>query len=430
MNDNVINVEHLSKRYRVGQFIGYNTLRENIVNMVSAPFRRSRNGDKPGDDKSYIWSLKDVSFQVKQGEAVGIIGRNGAGKTTLLKILSRITEPTEGRARIRGRVGSLLEVGTGFHPELTGRENTFLNGAVLGMKKKEIDRKFEEIVEFAGVRAFIDTPLKRYSTGMQVRLAFAVAAHLEPEILLVDEVLAVGDYEFQKKCLGKMQEVSSGGRTVLFVSHNMGSIANLCPTTIMLEAGRVAMIGETREVISKYIGTGAETGGEVTWDDPQTAPGNENVRLKAVRIRSNGNVASDVLIDEDIRIEVEYWNLKDGVKFYTGIQLVDKMNSIVFASINRPSANLMSDEWSQKARPQGLYRSTCVIPANFLNNDLYSINFITRHQRGTLRNVQNDGVINLTVHETGEMKKEFSGNWGGIIRPKLAWQTDYLGADN
>jgi lipopolysaccharide transport system ATP-binding protein len=425
MNDYAIQVENLSKRYRVGQYVGYKTLRENLTSMFSAPFRRSRRGESVNNG-NHIWPLKDVSFNVKRGEAIGIIGRNGAGKTTLLKVLSRITEPTEGRAWIRGRVGSLLEVGTGFHPELTGRENVFLNGAVLGMKKKEIVRKFEEIVEFSGVRSFIDTPLKRYSSGMQVRLAFSVAAHLEPEILLVDEVLAVGDYEFQKKCLGKMEEVSGGGRTVLFVSHNMGSIANLCPKTILLEQGRVAMIGETREVIAKYINSGADTGGEVTWNDPETAPGNDIVRLKAVRICSNGSVTRDVLIDDDIRIELDYWNLKEGAQFYTGIDLVDKLNSTIFASFNRPSANLMEDQWAQKPRPLGLYRSVCTIPANFLNDDSYSVNFLTRHQNLLIKNVKSDAVISFMVHETGEMKKEFSGRWGGIIRPKLAWSTKHV----
>ena len=261
MSDTAIQVENLSKLYRIGQFVGYRTLRESVMNAFSAPFRHFRSAvsnsmsGARNPDSEYIWALKDVSFEVKQGEAIGIIGCNGAGKTTLLRILSRITEPTEGYAEVRGRVGSLLEVGTGFHPELTGRENIYLNGAVLGMKKKEIERKFAEIVDFAGeaVENFIDTPLKRYSSGMQVRLAFSVAAHLEPEILLVDEVLAVGDAEFQKKCLGKMGDVAKGGRTVLFVSHNMTAVATLTQRCIELSGGVLVKSGPTEQVIQHYL---------------------------------------------------------------------------------------------------------------------------------------------------------------------------------
>jgi len=258
MNDTAIKVENLSKRYRIGEFVGYRTLRESLQNAVLIPFRRLQllKGDNSSSTVScpdnFIWALKDVSFEVKQGEVVGIIGRNGAGKTTLLKVLTRITDPTEGYAEIRGRVGSLLEVGTGFHPELTGKENIYLNGAVLGMKNKEIDRRFDEIVDFSGVEKFIDTPLKRYSSGMQVRLAFAVAAHLEPEILLVDEVLAVGDAEFQKKCLGKMGDIARGGRTVLFISHNMSAIQRLCQSTYLLEQGHIVARGNTTEVVEEY----------------------------------------------------------------------------------------------------------------------------------------------------------------------------------
>lgn len=260
VNDIAIRAENLSKLYRVGQFVGYKTLRESLMNVILAPFHRPHSntpGVAPQDTTSkYIWALKGISFEVKQGEAIGIIGRNGAGKTTLLKILSRITKPTEGSAEIRGRVGSLLEVGTAFHPELTGRENVYLNGAVLGMKRKEIKRKFDEIIDFAGevVENFIDTPLKRYSNGMQVRLAFSVAAHLEPEILLVDEVLAVGDVEFQKKCLSKMGDVTKGGRTVLFVSHNLPAIQRLCSQAYLLDEGKIITGGNTDSVLDAYYG--------------------------------------------------------------------------------------------------------------------------------------------------------------------------------
>ena len=245
-----IRAEGLGKRYRIGERERYLALRDTLVRWARAPLRALRGRTH---ENGSIWALKDVSFEVAEGEAVGIIGRNGAGKTTLLKILARITKPTEGHAEVRGRVGSLLEVGTGFHPELTGRENVFLSGAILGMSRREIQRRFDEIVEFAGVERFIDTPLKRYSTGMQTRLAFAVAAHLEPDILLVDEVLAVGDIEFQRKCLGKMQEVSEkGGRTVLFVSHQMNQIRRLCRRVLWLEAGGIVETGPTPHVTAAY----------------------------------------------------------------------------------------------------------------------------------------------------------------------------------
>jgi lipopolysaccharide transport system ATP-binding protein len=262
MTDMAIRVENLSKRYRIGQRQSHKTLRERLTDAMSSPFRRlssivrrpsgAGNNQRTARDE-FIWALKDVSFEIRRGEVMGIIGRNGAGKTTLLKILCRITEPTEGRAEIRGRVGSLLEVGTGFHYELTGRENIYLNGAILGMKKAEIERKFDEIVAFAEVEKFLDTPVKHFSSGMYVRLAFAVAAHLEPEVLLVDEVLAVGDVEFQKKCLGKMGDVAKEGRTVLFVSHNMAAVQNLCTRGMTLQNGRLQMIGSQFEAVSAYL---------------------------------------------------------------------------------------------------------------------------------------------------------------------------------
>jgi ABC-type polysaccharide/polyol phosphate transport system ATPase subunit len=248
VSETVIQVEGLGKRYRVGERERYLALRDVLTRAFTAPFRRGRERRT----RDYLWALRHVSFDVQQGEVIGLIGRNGAGKTTLLKILSRITRPTEGSAEIHGRVGSLLEVGTGFHPELTGRENVFLSGAVLGMRKGEIVRKFDEIVNFAGIERYIDTPLKHFSTGMQMRLAFAVAAHLEPEILFVDEVLAVGDIEFQKKCLGKMQEVSKSGRTIVFVSHQMNQIRRLCQRCMWIDGGRVQLSGSMLEVVSAY----------------------------------------------------------------------------------------------------------------------------------------------------------------------------------
>jgi len=312
MSDIAIRAENLSKLYRLGQFVSYNTLRESLVNAFRTSFRRHRAAvanpayEPQNPDSEYIWALKDVSFEVKQGEAIGIIGRNGAGKTTLLKILCRITNPTEGYAEIRGRVGSLLEVGTGFHPELTGRENIYLNGAVLGMKKKELDRKFDEIVDFAGemVKNFIDTPLKRYSSGMQVRLAFAVAAHLEPEILLVDEVLAVGDIAFQRKCLGKMEDVTKKGRTVLFVSHNMGMIKTLCERCILLESGKIIQDGETSQVISKYLTESAPAkGSEQSFPEDKS----KSIQIRRVAVMDEElNLKTQFDVFEQVTLEIEY----------------------------------------------------------------------------------------------------------------------------
>jgi len=256
MTDTAVRVENLSKRYRIGgPQARYKTIRETLVDMAAAPVRRLRTLGQPSPENETIWALKDVSFDVKRGEVMGIIGRNGAGKTTLLRILSHITEPTEGYAEIKGRVGSLLEVGTGFHPELTGRENIYLNGAILGMKRAEIDQKFDEIVAFSEIEKFLDTPVKRYSSGMYVRLAFSVAAHLEPEILLVDEVLAVGDAAFQKKCLGKMEGVASEGRTVLFVSHRMEAIEALCHSAVLLDAGCLVVAGKAHSIVEHYLKT-------------------------------------------------------------------------------------------------------------------------------------------------------------------------------
>jgi len=310
MTDIAIKVENLGKLYHIGQFAGYKTIRETLMDIASAPFRRLRQtGDgrqktRDASPPNTIWALKDVSFEVKRGEAVGIIGRNGSGKSTLLKILTRITAPTEGRVEIHGRVGSLLEVGTGFHPELTGRENIYLNGAVLGMKRDEIKRKFDEIVAFAEIEKFLDTPVKRYSSGMYVRLAFSVAAHLEPEILAVDEVLAVGDAAFQKKCLGKMGNVASEGRTVLFVSHNMGAIQNLCESCILVDDGKLVEIGKTRDVVSTYSDKTLLSSSPLIERKEQK---NAEFIIRAIEFLNSKGDKSDVLLaGEDVSIALEF----------------------------------------------------------------------------------------------------------------------------
>ena len=344
MSDIVIKVEGLSKRYRLGQYIGgayqYRALRDVLTDAMYAPFRRLRTRSKQravGSNPTamshqpladFIWALKDVSFEVKQGEVVGIIGRNGAGKTTLLKLLSRITEPTKGRAEIKGRIQSLLEVGTGFHPELTGRENIYLSGAILGMTKKEIDRKFDEIVDFSGVEKFIDTPVKRYSSGMVVRLGFAVAAHLEPEILLVDEVLAVGDAAFQKKCLGKMGNVAKEGRTVLFVSHNMQAIRSLCQRCYLLESGRLIFSGNSSECIDRYFSdVSQDVPNEVDIASLQRPPNVTDSSLRILRVRVNGeNDRALIRSEQPLEVEMQFRSMQPLSDVVFGISIFSMDN--------------------------------------------------------------------------------------------------------
>lgn len=423
----VITVENLSKRYIIGhqKRERYTTLRDVLTNGTKRLADKMRHPFAPPvNDPTHeeFWALKDVSFDIQQGDRVGIIGRNGAGKSTLLKILSRITEPTSGWISIKGRVASLLEVGTGFHPELTGRENIFLNGAILGMSKAEIKKKFDEIVAFAEVEKFLDTPVKRYSSGMYVRLAFAVAAHLEPEILIVDEVLAVGDAQFQKKCLGKMEDVGKEGRTLLFVSHNMAALTGLCSRAVMLNQGIMIGDGPAVDIVRQYIGMGKEQLGEVTWPDCAKAPGNEKIRLHAVRIISNGTVTSDIEIDRELQVEIEFWNLRLGANVTISIHLLDEMGIAVLASANMHSANLIRDEWFGKPYEIGLYKSVCTIPANFLNEGKYSINAIVLTNI-TDPQIYEKEVLSFNVHETGEMRKEYGGRWIGVVRPKLPWIT-------
>lgn len=322
MSDVAIRAENLAKLYPIGAREPYDTLRDAILRSLGKPFRRFQNGRDAGLDAGAsagridarfngaglpsIWALKDVSFDVKHGEVVGIIGRNGAGKSTLLKILSRITEPTSGSVEIWGRVGSLLEVGTGFHRELTGRENIYLNGAILGMKKKEIDRKFEEIIAFAEIEKFLDTPVKRYSSGMYMRLAFAVAAHLEPDILLVDEVLAVGDAAFQKKCLGKIDAVAKEGRTVLFVSHNMTAVLNLCARSILIDDGRILQQGATHAVVDKYLATVSTRSG-VSLEVRPDRVGSRRLEIVAFRLcDADGKAIAQAICGQDVALMFEY----------------------------------------------------------------------------------------------------------------------------
>jgi lipopolysaccharide transport system ATP-binding protein len=321
MSDIAIRVEKLSKRYRIGKSDSHRNGPRSLLSRLAAPFNYLASTLREPSADEIIWALNGVSFEVKRGEAIGIIGRNGAGKSTLLKILSRITDPTEGYSIIYGRVGSLLEVGTGFHPELTGRENIYLNGAILGMKRAEIERRFDEIVAFAGIEKFLDTPVKRYSSGMYVRLAFAVAAHLESEILVMDEVLAVGDATFQKKCLGKMGDVARGGRTVLFVSHNMAAVAQLCQRTIWLDGGQIKLVGSSGQMVQAYLSTSGQHRPERQWSYPGDAPGDDRVRLLACRILQAGKVAPVVDINQPCQIEIEFQVLQPANNLISGVSL-------------------------------------------------------------------------------------------------------------
>lgn len=329
MSDKAIRIEDLSKLYHIGEHQGsYKTLRETIVNAFSAPVQHlCSKSQSPirNPQSNFIWALKNISFEVKRGEVVGIIGRNGAGKTTLLKILSRITEPTEGWAEIQGRVGSLLEVGTGFHPELTGRENIYLNGAILGMSKTELNNKFDEIVAFAEIGKFIETPVKRYSSGMYVRLAFAVAAHLQPEILLVDEVLAVGDIEFQKKCIGKMEDIASEGRTVIVVSHTMSTIKALCSKAILLDCGMMKASGPVNDVVADYLGANQVDSAEKIVSDEDHLTGIKQIRVKRIRLLNSVTNSFSVYWQQPISVslEVEVIERVEEVAFGASIRTLD-----------------------------------------------------------------------------------------------------------
>ena len=413
-----ISAEGLSKRYRIGELqAGYGTLRESLARSA----RRLTGGLHQQHHHQDIWALRDISFEVPTGQVVGIIGRNGAGKSTLLKLLTRITTPTEGRAEIRGRVGSLLEVGTGFHPELTGRENVFLNGAVLGMKRREIQRKFPEIVEFAGVEKFIDTPVKRYSSGMYVRLAFAVAAHLEPEILLVDEVLAVGDAEFQRRCLGRMQDFGASGRTVVFVSHNMQAIARLCERTILLDDGRVVRDGPSPDIVAYYLQSGHGTGSYREWPDDDNGPGDGVARMRWVRVVQGDDTVDTVDVRRPIGIEVAFRVLQPGHALFPKIKLYNGEGDTLFNALDT------DPRWHDSALP-GDYVSTAWIPANLLNEGFVTVDVGIVSLGAKLQPHTGEyQAVSFHVYDPGEgdsARGLFGGRLRGAIRPLVDWTTE------
>jgi len=416
----IIRVVNVGKQYRIGARQEASTnLREALTASLRAPFNRLWRGGSATAET--VWALQDVSFEVRPGEVLGIIGRNGAGKSTLLKILSRITEPTTGRVEVYGRIGSLLEVGTGFHPELTGRENIFLNGAVLGMKRTEIARKFDEIVAFAEIDRFLDTPVKHYSSGMYMRLAFAVAAHLEPEILLVDEVLAVGDAEFQAKCLGKMGAVASEGRTVLFVSHNMAAVQSLCQRVIWLDSGKINQEGQAVSVVQNYLGKGSTSATEMVWSDPGTAPGNDKVRLERVSVRPVAGSPSDpITIQTPLVMEFDYRNLEAGARLNPSLHLYNEQGINIFNA-----APLREPVWHGRPFPTGLFRSSCYVPGDLLNDGVHRILLLLVRDQGVVIFSLDDALV-FNVLDAVERRGDWHGKWEGAVRPDLEWKTEYL----
>jgi len=420
MSDVVIKVENLSKQYRLGN-VGLGTLGHDVNRWYQTTIRRREDPYlKIGEanDRSvkgiseYVWALRDINFEVKQGEVLGIIGRNGAGKSTLLKILSRTTSPTTGQIKIRGRVASLLEVGTGFHPELTGRQNIFLNGAILGMTKQEIKSKLDEIVDFAGVERYIDTPVKRYSSGMYVRLAFAVAAHLEPEILIVDEVLAVGDAEFQKKALGKMKDVSTkDGRTVLFVSHNMAAVETLCNIALFMENGFVKEQGTPTQMIKSYLEKGSLLKRIYSNENIEHAIGNENIRVLFAAVENASTVDADEMIDVNsaIDLRIVFVNNTKEETISVGFDLNTVKGDIVFGSASKAISII--------GEPTEII---CRIPGNLLNNDLYQIHLYF-HTNGMSGLFSQKEFLTFEIKDV-ERESGFLGKVNGLIRPVLQWK--------
>jgi homopolymeric O-antigen transport system ATP-binding protein len=409
-----IEVNNLSKKYRLQGKTKASTLRD--LFLESLPFRKA-----PAlEDDRVLWALKDVTFSVNAGESLALIGNNGAGKSTLLKILSRIVRPTTGEAVLQGRTGSLLEVGTGFHRELSGRENIFLNGAVLGMKRSEIKERFDEIVAFSEIERFLETPIKFYSSGMYMRLAFAVAAHLEPEILMVDEVLAVGDLAFQRKCLRKMRDISKHGRTVVFVSHNMQAVTRLCERAIWIENGRLKEDGASKDVVSNYLNSRAETSSSRSWPS-ENGPGSESIQLRGAKVRDeydDGSAAFD--IRKEVFVEIRYEIKKKDTVVSPGIQLINEENICVFTSYD------LDPNWRHEPRETGVYASTARIPANILSEGNFRVNvFCSTAEPLRVHFEENDAISFLVTDslDGDSARGDFGGNVEGVVRPMLEWKT-------
>jgi lipopolysaccharide transport system ATP-binding protein len=418
MSEPIIEVDGVGKQYIIGHEVRHDTLRDALSHGAKGVFSLLRRaGGRRRTEREAFWALKDVSFKVRRGEVLGIIGRNGAGKSTLLKVLSRITEPTEGKVRLRGRVASLLEVGTGFHPELTGRENIFLNGAILGMTHAEISKKFDEIVAFAEVEKFIDTPVKRYSSGMYVRLAFAVAAHLDPEILIIDEVLAVGDVAFQQKCLGRMDSVARGGRTVLFVSHNMPVVQNLCQRAILLRDGRVLMEGATHDCVAEYLKSGTADAGEVDVAGREQGYDSE---LRFVRVGvfgEDGRFSSQTKLSSGVGIEVEY-RLERAVR---GAQICVELWNELGICVLCTSDFDTEPRRLHEEKAAGPHRARCRVPTDFLRPGHYTVSVSSSVPNvRPLAELQN--VLGFHVVDDGSVMVKLSQGRRGVVLPVLKWE--------
>jgi lipopolysaccharide transport system ATP-binding protein len=421
----IIRATNVAKQYQLGSsHNSFVTLRDTLSEVVRAPLKRFRSNQ----NTETVMALRDVSFEVGAGEVLGIIGRNGAGKSTLLKILARITEPSSGRIDLYGRVVSLLEVGTGFHPELTGRENIYLNGAILGMARVEIQRKFDEIVAFSEIEEFIDTPVKRYSSGMYLRLAFAVAAHLDPEILLVDEVLAVGDARFQRKCLDKMESVHQSGRTVVFVSHNMPAVTRLCPRTILLENGTIAFDGPSHEAVGLYLGSGSSTNAARVWENISEAPGNDIVRLAAVRVRSeSGQLCETIDIRSPVGVEMEFEVLQGGHVLVPTFQFINMEGVCVFTAIDHDS------EWRRRPRPQGRFVTTAWVPGNFFSEGTLIVGASIATFEPSRVHFRERDIVAFHVIDSLEgnaARGDYAGPMPGIVRPMLNWTSQFVPANS
>jgi lipopolysaccharide transport system ATP-binding protein len=423
-----IKVSDLGKKYTRGEVIQLgNNFREAVVQGFKkgvSRFMNFKGNDAAPKNTAEFWALQNINIVVNPGEVLGVVGRNGAGKSTLLKILSRITVPTSGEVRFRGHMASLLEVGTGFHRELTGRENVFLNGAILGMKRYEISQKFDRIVEFANIGNFIDTPVKFYSSGMYVRLAFAVAAHLEPDILLIDEVLAVGDQSFQRKCIGKMDEVGKSGRTILFVSHSMPAMQQLCTRALLIDGGKIVEEGSPKHVAAKYLQSGLNQIGEKIWPNLAQAPGDDVVRLKAVRVLdATGRIRTEFDLEDEIIVELEFYVLKAGSRLDASFYFYNESNILILISMDN-----LDSQWNETARPVGLHCVRCKVPGRILNEGRISV------QPGVAANpdICHAGYQNAVSFQILDdmscrgVRGNYTREWPPtVIRPRLHWETEY-----
>ncbi len=421
-----IRADGLSKRFRLGSRLPYRRLSEALDSILMAPAKwcagksdhTAPSNDVPGGE---FWALRDVSFELQQGERLGIIGRNGAGKSTLLKILSRVTPPTSGEAEVHGRIGSLLEVGTGFHPELTGRENIYLNGAILGLKRAEITTRFDEIVAFSELESFLDTPVKRYSSGMYTRLAFAVAAHLEPEILVIDEVLAVGDAQFQKKCIGKISSSDNEGRTVIFVSHDLSVVQKLCDRALWIDSGRIRESGSADEVVASYLSTVHSSAREQLWENPDDAPGNDSFRVRRAAVEAVGEGDVSVVATwTPIDLVIEYWNRKPGARLSLILSVFDRENRLAFSTA--PAAET---SWGGEPLPFGLFRSRCSVPGDLLNSGPHTVSLRVVEDR-TRRLYEHDALLAFEVVEDLKARPGWWGMHLGVVRPQLQWETKFV----